>query len=182
MRLYVMRHGTTNWNEKKIIQGRRHNRLSKSGVKLVENTAYEIKDIDFDVIISSPMFRTIQTANIVNKYHNCKIIKNELLSEIDRGKFSGRPYNKLTENEKFLFDTIDKNSGMEQAFDVYKRANSFVNEVLPKYKNQTVLIVTHDIIASFIEIILTNKQDTYDINKYTPLFKNAEVKCFEVNI
>ncbi|MBO7527954.1 MAG: histidine phosphatase family protein [Clostridia bacterium] len=43
MNLYVLRHGTTVWNEKGITQGRSQNRLSKSGYKLVENVAKDLQ-------------------------------------------------------------------------------------------------------------------------------------------
>ena len=100
MNLYVMRHGRTNWNEKGIIQGRRNNMLSKTGKEQVENTAQMYKDVKFDVIICSPIKRTMQTANIVNKYHNVKIIKDEDIIEVDQGDFAGRLNSSLTEQER----------------------------------------------------------------------------------
>ena len=97
MNLYVMRHGTTVWNEKGITQGRSNNRLSKNGIELTELVSKKFKDIKFDVIISSPLMRTIQTANIMNKYHNVKVFKDDELLEIDQGIFTGHYKNSLTE-------------------------------------------------------------------------------------
>ena len=75
MNIYVMRHGTTVWNEKGITQGLTNNRLSKNGVALTEKVSLEYKNIKFEAIYCSPLTRTVQTANIMNKYHNLKIIK-----------------------------------------------------------------------------------------------------------
>ena len=64
-----MRHGTTVWNEKGITQGRSSNMLSQSGKALTEQAANMLKDVQIDVIFASPLMRTMQTANIINKYH-----------------------------------------------------------------------------------------------------------------
>ena len=50
MVLYVMRHGTTKWNEQNIIQGRSNNRLSKRGIELVKQSAIDYKSTKFDII------------------------------------------------------------------------------------------------------------------------------------
>ena len=83
MKVYIMRHGTTVWNEKNITQGRSQNRLSVSGKQLVEKVAKQNSALKIDVIFSSPLMRTMQTANIMNKYHNVPILKDERLTEID---------------------------------------------------------------------------------------------------
>ena len=75
MKIYVLRHGTTFWNEEGRTQGRRQNKLSENGKKLAELTAEKLKDKQIDIVYASPLMRTMQTANIVNKYHNAKIIK-----------------------------------------------------------------------------------------------------------
>lgn len=100
MNLYIMRHGTTCWNEKGITQGRTNNRLSKGGIALTESVSENHQNCNFDVIYSSPLTRTIQTANIMNKFHNAKIIKDNRLIEIDQGTFSGRHKDSLSEEEK----------------------------------------------------------------------------------
>ncbi|MBP3630184.1 MAG: histidine phosphatase family protein, partial [Clostridia bacterium] len=70
MKVYVMRHGKTVWNEKNRIQGLSRNRLSKTGDELVKIVAERYKNVQFDVIFASPLMRTMQTANIMNSYHN----------------------------------------------------------------------------------------------------------------
>ena len=121
-----MRHGLTVWNEKGITQGRSNNRLSKNGIELTKQTALNLKNIKFDVIFCSPLFRTVQTANIINKYHNCKVIKNEKLIEIDQGIFTGRKYITLTEQEKQLKNSKSKQCGMESYNEVFNRISDFV--------------------------------------------------------
>ena len=99
MNLYIMRHGTTGWNEKGITQGRSQNRLSKEGKFLAQKQAEKFKNVKFDVIFSSPLMRTMQTANIMNAFHGVKIVKDERLTEIDQGIFTGRHKDSLSSEE-----------------------------------------------------------------------------------
>ena len=90
MEVYLMRHGLTVSNERKITQGLTKGRLSKTGKIQTLEQAEKYKYINFDVIFSSPLVRAIQTSNIMNRFHNVKIIKQELLTGIDQGIFTNR--------------------------------------------------------------------------------------------
>ena len=122
MNLYIMRHGTTVWNEKGITQGCSNNRLSKTGISLTKDASEKYKDIEFNIIYCSPLMRTVQTANIMNKFHNVKVIKDKRLIEIDQGIFTGRSKNDLTEEEKNLKFTRAESCGMESYQSAYNRA------------------------------------------------------------
>ncbi|MGN1212587.1 MAG: histidine phosphatase family protein [Christensenellales bacterium] len=180
MKLYVMRHGTTVWNEKGITQGRTNNRLSKNGKLLTEKVAKELQDVDFDGIITSPLMRTVQTANIINKYHKVKILKDDNLIEIDQGDFTGRSKNSLSKKEETLKNKRAKSAGMESYEECFKRVKTFLNTIKQKYNFESVLIVTHNCVATFIEDILTNKKVNFNSNIFLRDFKNAEVRKFVI--
>ncbi len=176
MKVYVMRHGTTVWNEKGITQGRSNNRLSKSGKKLAEDVADQYKNEKFEVIFCSPLMRTMQTANIINKFHKVKIVKDDRLIEINQGVFAGRKKETWTDEEKQARIDRDERFGLEKYESVYSRAKNFIEDLKTKqYKN--VLIVTHNVVASLIELIL-NDIDYSD--KHLGAFKNAEIKNFNL--
>lgn len=175
MDIYLMRHGTTVWNKKGITQGRVNNRLSQSGKAIAEQRALELQNVDFDVIFASPLMRTMQTANIINKFHKNKIIKDERLTEIDQGIFSGKHKDSYTEADSILRANRDKSCGMESFEELFDRCKSFADFLLSQTKYQTVLIVTHNAVASYLERILNNipySKETY----FKHTFKNAEVK------
>ena len=96
MKLYVMRHGTSIWNEQGKTQGRSNNRLSENGKKIIEKTANQLKNIKFDIMFCSPLMRAVQSANILRKKLKCKKIKDNRIIEIDQGIFTGKIYNQLT--------------------------------------------------------------------------------------
>lgn len=181
MEIYVMRHGTTIWNEKGITQGRSNNHLSKDGKKLAISQSEKYKNTHFDVIYSSPLTRTFQTAKIMNQFHNSKIIKCDLLNEIDQGIFTGRKFSSLTEEEKLLKSTKAPETKMENIEQVFERVLKFLDIIKSKHQNQTLLIVTHNITASLIELALSNGNifdESFKSN--CKLFQNAEIKKFKI--
>ena len=180
MRVYVLRHGTTVWNEQGRTQGRRQNKLSDAGKQLARETAEKLKDSQIDIIYASPLMRTMQTANIINAYHGAKIIKSELLTEVDQGIFSGRIYNSLTEEEKKLKKERHPQTKMETLEQAFKRTSEFVELVLSQERHKNVLIVSHNNICSMLDCIFTGM--TPDFNDRTQMnsYGNAEVRMFDI--
>lgn len=171
-----MRHGTTVWNEKGITQGRSNNRLSASGKALTEKVAKEFENVKFDVIFCSPIMRTVQTANIMNKYHNTKIIKDERLTEIDQGKYTGWTKKNYTEKDWQLRAKRDESCGMESYQSVEKRARQFFQYIMKENKYENILIITHNVTASLLENIIKGIKIDFSNDKHLRCFKNAEIK------
>lgn len=179
MNVFVMRHGTTVWNEKGIIQGRSNNRLSADGKNMTKEIAKKYKNSKFDVIFCSPLMRTMQTANIMNQYHNVKIIKDDRLIEVEQGIFTRREKSSLTEKENKLRLLRAKSCGMENFESVYNRAREFLENLkVSNYSN--VLIVTHNVNASLIDCILKHINVDFKNKEHTVNFKNAEVRTFNI--
>ena len=63
--LYIMRHGKTDWNNLKKIQGRTDIPLNEEGRKMAEEAKEEYKDVHFDVCYASDLRRTQDTARII---------------------------------------------------------------------------------------------------------------------
>lgn len=182
MKIYIMRHGKTVWNEKGITQGRSQNRLSATGVKTTEIVAKQNKNTKFDVIICSPLMRAVQTANIINKYHNVKVIKNENLTEIGQGIFTGRHSNSCTEKEKLLKSERSRLAGMESYKQCYNRVKQFVNE-LENMNYNSVLVVTHKCPAIYLEMALNGRpyvEIDFKQDRYVNSFDNSQIKMIEI--
>ena len=180
MNIYVMRHGTTIWNEKGITQGRTNNRLSKNGIQLTKKQSVKFANKKIDAIICSPLMRTIQTANIMNKFHNVKILKDIDLIEIDQGVFSGKHKNSLSQEEFEAKKSRDKKYGMESYSECFDRIKNFTNNLKSKYNFKNILIVTHNVNATFLEHILKNNIHNFDKNLSLRDFQNAEIKSFKL--
>jgi broad specificity phosphatase PhoE len=68
--IYLTRHGETEWNEKKIIQGHSDIPLNKKGIKQANLLGMELKNIHFDAVFSSDLVRAKKSAEIMIKGKN----------------------------------------------------------------------------------------------------------------
>ena len=182
MNIYIMRHGLTVWNEIGRSQGHSHNMLSATGKKQVEKASEQYKNEKFDLIYCSPLRRAVQTANIMNKYHNVKIVKDNRLIEIDRGIFTGRLKKTFTEKEKGQYKIQDKSCHMESFQSLLVRVKDFVKNIILPNKEQNLLIITHGDLATFIEYILTNVDiESIIKNEHViNIYDNAEIHKVEI--
>lgn len=96
MKLYVTRHGQTDWNEQGRIQGKIDIPLNEQGRAQARKTRDLLAHTPFDVIITSPLQRAVETATIINEAHGVKQYEDERLSERGFGTWEGHPYQKLT--------------------------------------------------------------------------------------
>ena len=91
MNLYVVRHGQTNLNKEKRIQGRKGLPLNEVGIEQANLSKNLLKDIHFDYVYSSPLERAVQTAKIIVPYIE-PIIDNRInvydAGEADNMKFA----------------------------------------------------------------------------------------------
>ena len=60
MRLYIIRHGETDWNTAGRLQGQTDTRLNENGIRLAGITAEGMKDIPFDLCITSPLKKPVR--------------------------------------------------------------------------------------------------------------------------
>lgn len=91
--LYAIRHGETDYNRARRIQGATDIPLNEIGIKQAEYAATELSKEHFDVIVSSNLQRAIRTADIIceaqtQKPRPVRIIKEEL-HELSFGDFDG---------------------------------------------------------------------------------------------
>ncbi len=68
MRIYVVRHGQTEMNNRKALQGRSNYPLNEAGIAQAQKAAEELKHIAFAKVYTSPLKRAIQTAEIIAPY------------------------------------------------------------------------------------------------------------------
>ena len=88
--LYFIRHGQTQHNVDGVLTGRLDIPLNENGLKQVEKEAIESKKINIDIIFCSPLLRTKQTCEAINKYHNSPvIITEEIIEHINYAKQKG---------------------------------------------------------------------------------------------
>lgn len=65
MRFYIIRHGVTEWNALKKVQGAVDIPLAPEGIRLAKITGEALKDVPFDICFTSPLKRAEETARLV---------------------------------------------------------------------------------------------------------------------
>ncbi len=153
MRLYIIRHGETDWNVKGRLQGQTDTPLNEKGIRLAEITAEGMKEISFDLAITSPLERARQTAEIVLGERRTPVLEDWRIAEIRFGPWEGLGCRK--ENFQIPdpgFEDFYQNpfhyqppEGGESVKEVCERAREFFHEVIgnPLWKDKTILIATH---------------------------------------
>lgn len=173
----LLRHGQTDWNIQRLYQGHADIPLNDTGMSQILRAGELLMDKEIDAIYSSDLVRARQTAEAVHHYHpNIPLIIDPRLRERGFGEYEGRPYAKDLMNPG-IRDDMDQNpltfrfNGGESIQDVSVRAEKVLDEILKRYPEKTVLIVSH---GSFLTVIsaLINKEDLATRKKY--VFPNAE--------
>ena len=65
MKLWITRHGQTDYNKMRIMQGAINIPLNETGRAQAEEVRDKLKGISFDAVIASPMDRAVETASII---------------------------------------------------------------------------------------------------------------------
>lgn len=153
--LYIMRHGRTDWNEEKRLQGRTDIPLNENGRKMAEEAHEEYKDLHIDKCFCSPLQRARKTAEIVLKGRDIPIIVDDRLKEMGFGEYEGlkEVYNKPEYNVHTLFfspETYVADKGAESLSDLFKRNKEFLDDkIYPELeKGKDILIVAHGAVNS----------------------------------
>ena len=165
MKLYIIRHGETSWNKEKKLQGQRDIMLNENGLRLAELTGEGMKNIEFDLVISSPLIRAKQTAELVMAGRQLPMITDKRIIEMSFGKWEGECVNNSEVlpsdyKDKFYNDPLHcpKAPGGESFQDVLKRTADFYQSLVHNkaYENAAILISTHGaasrcLLANFYE-------------------------------
>lgn len=149
--IVLARHGTTEWNEKGFMQGRKDSPITEKGLKVAHELKEKLKDYKFDMIFSSDLLRAKRTAEIVALEHNLDVQTTELLRERAFGKYEGQPYEiyneevdkivrELSEQEKMNYKHA---KDIESYEEVAQRFLKFVREVALLTPGKTILALSH---------------------------------------
>lgn len=89
MRLYIIRHGVTDWNIIRRLQGATDIPLNEEGRELARKTALGMAGIHLDLVITSPLSRAKETAEIVKGDRQIPLLEDSRIREISFGSMEG---------------------------------------------------------------------------------------------
>ncbi len=152
MRLYIIRHGETEWNKVKRLQGQTDIPLAEEGIRLARETGKGMREEPIDLVISSPLTRAVQTAELLTEGRNIPILTDDRIIEISFGEWEGQcilESDVLPSDFRRLFYEEPLNCmcppGGETFDEVRKRTGDFYRSLCenPEYKDKNILISTH---------------------------------------
>ena len=105
LKLYIMRHGETEWNMLEKFQGQLNSALTERGIEKIVKTGKELENVKFKAVYTSELGRTIDTAEIILENNNFekkkdteKRLKLEKLSELNEiyfGEWQGMDFKEI---------------------------------------------------------------------------------------
>lgn len=153
-RLFFVRHGLSIMNETGFFSGRTETNLSQTGIDQAIKAGKKMKDFKIDLIISSPMKRTVHTAELIAKqikYPVSKILINDLFIERDFGPLEGSYY----------IPNLKEHPGVETSEQIQERANEAYSYLKSLTKYDNILIVSHGSFGRALRHSVNNKIPFY---------------------
>lgn len=143
MEILLTRHGQTEWNRMKKVQGRADIELNEEGRKQAEKTRELLQAEKIDLIVCSPLKRAIQTAEIINENRNTTIVIDERITERDFGEFEGMSNTNFDFNAFWSYKQNLKYDKAENIKDFFRRVYNFLDNIKNEYAGKRILIVAH---------------------------------------
>jgi uncharacterized phosphatase len=178
MKLYFARHGQTDsnagiMNGQTVITG--DEPINTLGIQQANELAEQLKDIQFDVIISSPLKRAVQTAEIVNKYHHLPV---EIIDDLQERK-APVYIDMNTWNDMFDFDKNLMIKNVESITDFFDRIYTSIQSLYERYHDKTILVVSHGGVHHALYAYANNLPLSGDM--LISRTKNCEYKVYDID-
>lgn len=175
MKLYIARHGETQWNVENRVSGRTDIPLTERGLEQARLLAQSAAGKGIEVILCSPLLRARQTAQAVSDAIGVPIEIDERLIELDFGIFEG--ISRTDPDFQYIrsqFPTRYPNG--ESAFQLAHRVYSCLEDVKWKYAGKTVLLVCHGGVCRMVRSYFMDLSNDGYSHYYAP---NAELVAYQ---
>lgn len=149
LKIYFVRHAEAMGNVQEFFQGRTDCEVSEKGEMQLALLAERFRDIPIERIYSSPLKRTVSTAEAVNRYHGLPLILDEGLIEINGGVWEGKPWSELPKLYPAEYDLWRNKmhdfyiEGGEKMTEVFERMKNTVSNIAAENVGRTIAVVSH---------------------------------------
>ena len=169
--LYLVRHGETDYNRRRIVQGRGIDSvLNETGRAQADAVARRLADVAFDVIYTSPLRRAAETAETIARRHAAVPLHGLAdLEEMAWGIYEGKPFSPEIvtaleairarwHNGEFDYQ-IPAGESIHQ---VQQRGRRAISYMLTRHAGETVLVVTH---GRYLRVLLATLLEDYGLER-----------------
>ena len=173
--IYLVRHGETDWNNKKIMHGQVDIPLNEFGVKQAKLLAQELKNVHIDVCFCSTLSRAKQTAEEIMFFHkDAPVYYDERLMELYKGILEGTHNSSEAILKNETLDVLQKYN-IESKAHFFTRVKSFYEDIMEKYYDKDILVVSHSGTVKMAMFYLFPPNETINEAYYKVHVKNCSV-------
>lgn len=147
--IILIRHGETEWNSQKRMQGHSNSNLSEVGRGQIQALGELMKNVSFDHIYSSDSLRARQTAEAITQYSGHTLQFDQRIREKNLGVFEGLTSTEAKERHPEIY-RLFKTAGANYVIDegestqqLLERALEFIEEIRLRHPQERVVMVTH---------------------------------------
>ena len=159
MRLHLIRHGQTDWNAIRRVQGQADSRLNELGQQQARELAAQLASYPLQHVYCSSSLRTRQTAELLFAQRRLPISFHDGLREIFLGPWEGRLYTEIEQVEPEQFDNFFNAphkfqlAGAENYQDLQQRAVIELRKIMTQHRDEDIAIVSH---GALLKSLLTH--------------------------
>ena len=155
MKITLVRHAEVMFEDRDKINGLKNVKLSKKGVLDCLRLKDELKDKHYDICFMSPLARCVETAIIIVGDRVLTKVDDRLI-ERDMGNYTGKEYSLYNSSKYWDYKENCSLEGVEPIKDMFKRCEEFLNDLKRDYKDQDIIIVSHEAIIRVLYCIINN--------------------------
>jgi broad specificity phosphatase PhoE len=166
-RVYLVRHGQTEWNRELRFRGRADIPLNENGHKQASAIADTLKDKGINAIYTSPLRRSIETARPVAVVFHIETTSVQGLIDINYGEWEGLAYDEVRQRYATVYRQWEERPHLvtfpngESLDDVRRRAFSAFTEIVEKNRGKSILIIPHRVINKVLLCALLGLSNSY---------------------
>jgi phosphoserine phosphatase len=156
MKIYLVRHGQTSWNQYQRLQGLRDIPLDRTGIRQSHRLAKWYQNTGVRRIVSSPLRRACDTAKILAQRTGRALVTDDRLREIDHGPWSGLRIDTIEHQFPDDFATWNfsperlRMSDGESLMAVYRRCTLALLDFIKNNPDEDVLVVSHGVVHALL--------------------------------
>lgn len=148
-KIFLIRHGETEWNKTARLQGNSDIKLAEEGIRQAQLLAKNVSFSEVAAVYSSDLIRAVNTAKILADRVNLPVIEKPGLREANFGDWEGKYINALVEEfpddfGKFFINPDNaKPPGGETFLECQARVMNALDEIVADHENQNIIVVSH---------------------------------------
>jgi probable phosphoglycerate mutase len=164
--LFIIRHGHTDWADKKLAGWLPDVHLNEMGLQQAEALVARLAPVKIDAIYSSPLERALETAAPLARARGMKMLKLPDIGEVRYGDWQGKPLSQLSKKKEWA--TVQHTPSLmrfpngESIREMQSRAVAAVERVVTEHPKDSVALFSHgDVIKAIVTHFIGMPLDTF---------------------